>query len=369
MSKKNPDQLINIGKETYQSKSVIAFLGKAFYGKTVVSTLLYDALFHYFIPKNSDKFTAGVIKGYNTLYQTHKMMVEGNFPPPNLPGPVPEIAIEISNTDVLGGKIELFLRDMSGEDHESLLLTEKEPNDLVNTVLSETAGANTIGPFSYLVFAKMYVMLLDCSNFHTWRYEDLRFAQLVKAILDMKKGINETVQGKIAVPIAIILTKADTLPPDVQESAEDLIKKYTPQLHSRLQECHVGDIGYFKLGIDVVQASPDEIQKMEEEQAKAREIEKVEIEKQIQQEVEKAAAKARESAAAENKPADQIEAEGKQAGVNKRQALMSIGKKTDDSKTPKKPLEPKQKIKTPLNYTNSEYIRFISWIIKTMSKN
>ncbi len=364
MSKKNPDQLINAAKEEFKDKFIVAFIGDTHYGKTVVSTLLYDSLFHYFLPKNPDKYNARVTKGFNTLYQSHKLMNDGTFPPANLPGPIPEIAIEISSREGLGGKIELFLRDMSGEDYQRLLRTEyADPVERLVSLLNEKSpNPNMPGPFSYLAFAKMYVFLVDCSIIDKWPSEDILYGQIIKSIWDLRKGADQIANGKIAEPFAILLTKSDTLQENIQGTPREIIREKAPHLYANLEEACGNGLDFFKLGVEAEIASPADIEQMNQKYVETRKIEQAELEKQIEEEVQKAAAEARQAAQAAASPPDQVEEAARKAALERRNLLSSKAKQenTESSIT--------QKVKKPLTYTHSEYIRFISWILRTMSK-
>lgn len=375
MSKKNTEQLISSAKSDIGNDPVIAFVGKTRYGKTVVSTLLYDALFQYFIPHNNGKFTAAVVRGFDTIYQTHKLMTEGKFPPGTF-GQRPEVLIEISNTDLAGGKVELLLRDLSGEDNHELLSTERNPaSEQANAVLSYRSGSSSYGPFAYLLFAKLYVIMVDCSKYNEWRSEGTKFGQIVKTIFDMKTVLNEIYNKKMVAPIAILLTKSDKLPENIRNlPADEIVKHHTPILYSALENYHAGERDYFKVSVDTEQANDIEFAQMKNNLKQDLErtllIERTELERQINEEVAKAIASTKTQAIQNGVSPEVAEQQAQNAGEEKRKSLTAIPSDTLPTKIPtdEELKEKLQKIKIPLVYTHTEYIRFISWILRVMPK-
>ena len=113
------------------------------------------------------------------------------------------------------------------------------------------------GPLSFITVARMYVIMIDCSLYQKWKHLDLDYAHLVNSLLDFQKIVRGNSE-KMKVAIAIILTKTDCIPDDVNDSAKDLLAKQMPQFHKTLNMLHSGSKEYFELSIDINRTSSNE---------------------------------------------------------------------------------------------------------------
>ena len=270
--------MLKTAEGEYEGKSIIAFIGKVRFGKTVVSTLMYDVLSNTFLREYRKSYDVRPIKGYDDIVKLHSKMLKGRFPGGTLPETKSEIVVELSTKTAPVGKIDLFLRDASGEDLRNVLFTTYDnPDQLLELILTKHKKPNEpIGPLSYLIFAKLYVILIDCSKFEEWRSEQTEFSRLVNCILDIKNRMGKTTNGKIIDPIAIVFTKSDLLTKYIAEGklkketlANDLLKNELPLLHSTLNRCHAGKLACFQFSIkDVEVATADEARLMAEEEQK-----------------------------------------------------------------------------------------------------
>ena len=117
------------------------------------------------------------------------------------------------------------------------------------------------GPLGFITVAKMYVVMIDCSEYKKWKQFDLNYAHLLNSLLDFQTVVRGNSE-KITAPIAIILTKTDCLPEEVNDSAKDLLAKQMPQFDKTLNMLHSGSREYFELCIDINRTSSNEQDKI-----------------------------------------------------------------------------------------------------------
>jgi hypothetical protein len=232
-------------------ENIVAFVGPPNSGKTVIATLLNDAIFTHFLEKHKDQYEANMIDGYEFLKTTRNAMLEGKFPSITLPNNQGEVIFKIERKGPLGKGTHIRIRDISGEDYESLLISgDLDAETRTNSVLRQhKTRSMRYGPLSFIVIAKMYVIMIDCAKYQEWKKYDLDYAHLLNSLLDFQK-VRGGSKDKITSSIAIILTKTDCLPDDVNNSAKELIKSQMQQFDKTLSMLHSGAIEYFALSID-----------------------------------------------------------------------------------------------------------------------
>ena len=176
MTAPKTDRLLQIARNEFHDKNIVSFLGDVKSGKTVVSALLKHSLFNHFIPKKSAQYQAVVSSGNTVMNNILGNMIEkGQFPPSTRPIDNPEVIIEIHKKIGRGsGKIELMLRDTSGENYSDYLVEEYSNHDKrIEDILTINAIDKKIGPLSYLIFSKIYIILIDCSKDDLWVHETI----------------------------------------------------------------------------------------------------------------------------------------------------------------------------------------------------
>ena len=374
MSKKNLEQLIENAKSELHNENLVAFLGELKSGKTVVSALLKHALFNHFVPRSREKYEAIVSGGSTIINETLGSMIkDGLFPQGTWPIKSPVISMEIHTMKGRGpGVVKLILRDISGENYVKLLLKEySNPEDrLYDVLMFNKDEKKSVGPLAHIVFAKVYVIIIDCSSDNPWEHEQSYAAQMITALRQMKEIINDTENGKIVCPIAIIFTKTDLLSTDSKSlPAEELMKKM-PELMSSLKISHDGSIAYFKMFVDVEEENPEDVQlRIKRDKAAAKEefeIDQHEKNLVMKKAIEKAGTDAKNKAITEGRPAE-ADVEAQEAREATATAFRSEPEKEFqfDSASLSKPL---QKVKLPLRYSHSQYIKFISWLIQSIKR-
>jgi hypothetical protein len=266
MSEENPPEiqdnynpLLTKAKSDLYGENIVAFLGPPNSGKTVIATLLRDAIFSHFLENHKDEYEANMIAGFEFLKNTTNIMLEGQFPSATLPNNEGEVIFKIQRKGPLGTGIQIRIKDISGEDYESLCISgDIKPADRVENILRRhKTRSMPYGPLSFIVLAKMYVIMIDCSLYKKWKYLELDYSHLLNSMLDFQKIIGGN-QEKISEPIAIILTKTDCLPEEVNSSPKELIAKQMPQFDKTLNMLHSGARDYFELSIDTGRTSGNE---------------------------------------------------------------------------------------------------------------
>jgi len=247
------DPTLDIAKKEFENERMVAFLGPPESGKTVAATLIKRTMYEDFINKHPD-YEANVLVGNDFLASTEASMLSGNFPSPTPSLETNEIEFEIARKEPLGKSIKLRIRDISGEDYDILCLgPDITTEERVHNVITKGKGKGRsiqYGPLTYIIFSKLYVIVLDCKDFQNWDKNQLRYSQLLNSIVQFKQAIKQAADGKITVPIAILLTKADRLPDGTSESTEELLKKTMPQFYITLNMLHKGKREYFRVHVE-----------------------------------------------------------------------------------------------------------------------
>ena len=389
--------MLEAARKNYGGKNIVSFIGKTYSGKTVISALLFDTISNEFLRRYGKKFHVRFLKGFDELERAHKRMFsKGRFPPPTLPKTKSEITIEITSKAPLGTKTEFVLRDASGEDLTDILQKPYEnPDELINTILTKHKDENDqYGPLSYILFSKIYIILVNCKLAGEWRTEQIRLNQTINSILDIKKKMKGAVDKKIRNPIAIVFTKADELKNALEElkgerrspSPNELLESYLPLFHSNLELTHSGKLGLFKFGIDGVEEASDvETEEMKREEAQElAEINnelweeklkqaQINIQKTIDERVKSVVDKKRQDTLNAGQSADVAEQAAQKAGQEERKIAEEENKIDEPPDYIKSEIshyiteKKRYKINRPIKFSQREYIRFISWIIDNIS--
>lgn len=262
MSAKNLDTMLAEAKKALGGRKQLAILGQSKSGKTVFNTLTKRAIFHSYLQKHPE-ITAHVEQGNEFLEVAEKAMLQGNFPDRNQLDIPDEIVITMRQEGFTGAKKDLRILDISGETYEKLCVERiEDPKVRVQGIFEKGRGKNEqYGPMSFMVLAKMYVILLDCNEFVNWPKLDSRFSRGLTAIRHFKQVSGDAEDDQVKEPIAVVLTKIDTLPNIDEKDPEKIIQKYLPEFHNSLKSIHRGNKGFFKVSVDVKRNPDNEIEK------------------------------------------------------------------------------------------------------------
>ena len=252
------DQFIRETKQQYDGRETIAFVGEVGAGKTVVAALVKHTLSTRWVPRSKGRWEAQMVSGHDEINETIRRMKRGAFPPATMKDEYPSLMINIHRMKGMPGMVEIVLRDMSGEDYAGHL--SESDSGGIDGQLAEMLKGNG----AYLVHATKYVLMIDCEGIDEWETDEPKAVNAIKKIHEIKKRINH-VDGKnrFINPLAIVFTKADTLPEQyAQKSAKDLASEYY-DLMSWLRVAHAGPRSYFKVFATTSKERPDELEEEE----------------------------------------------------------------------------------------------------------
>ena len=361
------DRIAEMRPDGKDSK-VVAFIGDSGCGKTVVSALLKHALSKHFIPNSKGEWEAVPSSGYEFINSVISEMKKGKFPDQTLEEDYPKLIIDVYHTKGNTTKIKLVLRDMSGENYTKLLSTEN-PNfeEQINALLDDPEKN------VYIIFAKIYVILIDCSQKDDWDADPSYITSTISKLKEFKEKIHHYEEDKkINNPIAIIFTKADRLKETDQiKTAKELMKEY-PGLESSLNINQDGSRGFFKVSVDSKLETSHEAEKrirdIKERLEKKFLLKKNALKITMNIAIDKAIIDVEKNSREENQTEEMINVAKEKA----RNAVLEKYKEELLEEMPKlknkeKHLIQKWNVKTPLNYSETEYNRFISWIFENLS--
>ena len=251
ISKLLTSEKIKMIKDELENELVVSFLGSVRTGKTVHCALIKDAAVNHLRTATDNKYYGIVTKGNNRINSIIDKLYAGIFPSATLLDDAIKITVQINST-VSAESVDIALRDMSGEKYRDLVESElpedeieKRLNEIVKLGKSQKAS---YGNMSHLIFAHIYVILIDCTN-DDWESKQNYVADAIQNIYKFKKTINQTMYNKFHAPIALIFTKYDTLPTEKQLSIDELFKKL-PVIQNALTKYHAqGMFKYFKSNI------------------------------------------------------------------------------------------------------------------------
>ena len=176
-------------KEDLDDKNIVTFLGPPNSGKTVIAVLLNDSIYAHFLEKYRDEYEVNTVDGYEFLKDTRNVMLEGKFPSTTLPDNQKEVIFKIARKGPLGQVIQIRIKDISGEDYETLLISgDLVAERRVESVLHQhKTRSMRYGPLSFITMSKMYAVMIDCSSYSKWKQLDLDYAHLLNSLLDFQK--------------------------------------------------------------------------------------------------------------------------------------------------------------------------------------
>jgi GTPase SAR1 family protein len=191
----------------YEQKDAIAIIGPPAAGKTT-----FLAYFFHFLQdiEAAINVEADVVSGIDLMEEyINRIFSEHKFPELTAKDRVGEVVFQFTKKKRFGSnRIYLRINDIAGETFNSL----QGGPDNVRRMLMNTR-------FEYLLKAKGYLVMIDCSSYREWATRDLQYRRIIETIL------NARVDKKSRPNIAFLFTKTDTLPDAVfNYSAIDLLK-------------------------------------------------------------------------------------------------------------------------------------------------
>lgn len=255
------DRLASVlgASETVLEENNVAVLGPSGTGKTVFITLLSHAMDNYFLDEHPE-LRAHPKAGRPFLEACENNMRDGLFPERTQQLSRDKIIFEMRNTGATATTIEFKLPDISGEDYKNMCLGEEiRGEDRVVKVSDMGKGkGESFGHMIYAIYAKMYVILLDCSKLPEWEQMQTKYTQALTTIQDFQTITGNSKNERINVPIAIVLTKGDKLE-NIDIAPNELVHKKMRRFYNTLEDIHVGPREFFLMHVDVERNSENEV--------------------------------------------------------------------------------------------------------------
>ena len=238
-------------KQDFKNKTVIAFLGNTFMGKTVLCTLLKDASAKYLPKSTNNKYRGFATRGRQKINDNiSRMYNDKKFPIKT--NDMDELDVLIQITSKTNNSIEITFCDMPGEKYENYIEDEIKHKHLesnLKTIMDHGKGENEeYGTMAHLIFGKIYVILIDCSKYNDWQGEQSKIVSTIQNIHEYKNYIDKNVDGKIYSPICIVFTKYDTLDSKHKKPANELfdgleeLKSAFAEYVKHPPECFISEI-------------------------------------------------------------------------------------------------------------------------------
>lgn len=367
----NSAERLEAARSQLHDKNTVCFLGESKSGKTVSSSLLKHAIINYFVPKFADDYQAIVSQGMESINKSlGDMIIHRQFPASTPPVSDPRVVLTIYKmSGPRAGTYDVILRDPSGEHFFNYLINEcDDPKYRLNEILGHSINSNQVGPLAHYVFARIYILTVDCSDTTALAHSQSLLANAITTLHRLHSAASLTCNNKITSPIAILFTKADLL--NAVDSAQDPtdILERMPELTSALRMLHGGALDSFMVSVSTrAESEHDKVERVQhkkelyEKQYAAAMMERNEMEKKI----------SAKCASERKKVEDDM-------GDSELESYMSeyrekIRSKMDMTPVPKKfdeenvLSEQTHRPVSPLAYSHEEYVRLTMWIISQLA--
>ena len=353
------------------SKKTVCFLGEVESGKTVSSSLLKHALVNHFVPDHPHDYQSVVSQGMDTINRSlGEMIMHRRFPAATLPVSDPKVVLDIYKMSGAGaGKFEIILQDSSGEHFFNYLTSEcRDPQARLRKMLDHPSGSGQVSPLAHYIFAKLYIITIDCSDIDALEHKQSLHANSIVTLHRLHTAASLTDNEKIKTPIAILFTKADLLNNNDSFQPATKLLDVMPELKSALGLHHGGNLACFKVSVSTSIESPhDQDERVEHarreydmERAKAAERSRA-ADKEIAAKCDQERMRMEDNIADAALESHMSEYEGKLR--NKLGSSIPIPKQFDEDKIRQ---EQTRRPDKPLAYTHEEYVRLIMWVISQL---
>ena len=333
----------------HADKNTVAFIGRPKSGKTVATALLKYTLTEYWDPKRTG-IHGSVIKGNDYLNEILGDMRNGDYPGVTPRREKPEVRIKLRNIKGNTADWMVVINDMSGEDVIALLSTDK-----YNTA-EERIGKILEINMPHLLFASKYVILVDCEGKDSWGWDGDGVASAVNNLVELKKTLPDECPSKFSV--AVMFTKADTLPPKQKNLvAKDILGLYR-ELSSNLD---MNKISYVTFKSHIKTIKPRKTDKTVPDDGKndaKHDTWKAQMALAIKSETENEVAEARNSGIGEDEIAkipDAVRSRVEKQFAEQMAIDAGIGSTGVD----------KPRVKYPFDYSDASYSNLISWLVNS----
>ena len=250
----------------FDGRFPVAFLGTRYAGKTVHCALLKDAAARRLKRYTNGKYLGVATAGASRINRIVDALYDGRFPEKTTEGEAARLVVAISSTEN-GTSIDLIFHDMAGEEYDLLLVEEMPDEERIRRILETLKmGDKPYGLMTHLIFAKIYVILVDCTCIETWDSAQAYIKDAIKNIHGIKKHTHALHHGKISSHLAIVFSKCDTLVDD--KSADELAEKLD-EVDAAVTKYVGGEVRYFRSKLDSTKMSRYEIEKIDKGERRA----------------------------------------------------------------------------------------------------
>ena len=235
-------------------------------GKTVHYALLKDVA-----ARRLKRHTNGKYLGIATVGARHTNRIidglyDGRFPEKTAEEEAMRLVVEVASTEN-GTDVSLIHHDMAGEEYDRILVAEMPIEERIRQMLeaSKTEG-ESYGPMAHLIFAKIYVVLVDCSLPESWGRSQAYIKDAIKSIHAVKNYIHALYNDKVTSHLAIVFSKYDTLG---DERGVDALAGELDEVDAAVARYIGGDVKHFKSRVDSTRAEDEKTPGIDENKRRA----------------------------------------------------------------------------------------------------
>ena len=380
----------------FEDRVAVAFLGTRHAGKTVHCALLKDAAAKHLMRRTNRRYVGVATDGSERINRITDALHDGRFPEKTLEGEAVPLTVDITSRRN-GAGLSMIFHDMAGEEYDDLLAKEMDAKERVRRILDTPKIADKeYGLMTHLIFAKIYIVVIDCSRVGSWPSFESYIKDAIRSIYDIKKHTRALYRGKIAADMAVVFAKHDELPEG--EGVENLAEQL-PEVKAAMARYVGGDVKWFKSRLACTKMGPDEVGRMRADRHK-KDLERAEDSVRDRQSALDEAARRLEAAKdrldAAASSLDEASASGDAALARSRQAAHGRARRShEEAERARSALEDEldrarsdaKKIRsadplaygdegaaalrpsTPLSYNTDEYLDMLSWLIKMANRS
>lgn len=254
-------------RDDFDGRVAVAFLGPWHAGKTVLCALLKDAAAKHLMRHTNGRYLGMATDGSGRINKITDALYDGRFPEKTAQGEAVPLTVEITSPKN-GTNLTLIFHDMAGEEYDDLLVGEMSAEDRVRHIVhTRKDGDRTYGLMTHLIFAKIYVVVIDCSTVKSWGSSESYVKDAIRSIHDIKKFNHDLYRNKIPADVAVVFTKHDGRPDDEDV---DQLAEHLPELDAAMKKYVGGDVKWFKSRLACVKMDRKEVEKMLTERHEAR---------------------------------------------------------------------------------------------------
>ena len=250
----------------FDGRFPIAFLGTRYAGKTIHCALLKDAATRRLMRHTNGKYLGVATAGAGRINRIVDALYDGRFPEKTTEGEAVRLTVEISSTEN-GTDIDLIFHDMAGEEYDNLLVDEMPVEERIRQILATSKMEDKpYGLMAHLIFAKIYVVLVDCTCIESWASTQAYIKDAIRSIHGIKKYIRALHHGKVSSHLAIVFSKCDTLADE--KSAGELAEKLD-EVDAAVTKYVGGEVRHFRSRLDSTKMSRRELEKIDRDERRA----------------------------------------------------------------------------------------------------